>query len=282
MLLFLPARDDKRKPAVDAWYALFLGIVQGITEFLPISSSAHLILMPTILGVVDQGVSFDLATHIGTLLAVLVYFRRDIALLITEWGKSITQRQYSSANSRLAWAILWGTFPAALAGLFLLDLIDDQLRSVMVILFTTVAYGVMLGLADIFGQKVRELESLGWRDVLIVGCAQALALIPGTSRSGVTITAALILGFNRQAASRLSFLLAIPITALAAAAKIAEVAMDSSVTVDWLALLIGSVTSFLTAILAIHYFLKFLNQFGMMPYVIYRLILAVILYFYVI
>nr|WP_250154992.1 undecaprenyl-diphosphate phosphatase [Vibrio alginolyticus] len=278
----MPARDDKRKPAVDAWYALFLGIVQGITEFLPISSSAHLILMPTFLGVVDQGVSFDLATHIGTLLAVLVYFRRDIALLITEWGKSITQRQYSSANSRLAWAILWGTFPAALAGLFLLDLIDDQLRSVMVILFTTVAYGVMLGLADIFGRKVRELESLGWRDVLIVGCAQALALIPGTSRSGVTITAALILGFNRQAASRLSFLLAIPITALAAAAKIAEVAMDSSVTVDWLALLIGSVTSFLTAILAIHYFLKFLNQFGMMPYVIYRLILAVILYFYVI
>nr|WP_264301912.1 undecaprenyl-diphosphate phosphatase [Vibrio parahaemolyticus] len=278
----MPARDDKRKPAVDAWYALFLGIVQGITEFLPISSSAHLILMPTVLGVVDQGVSFDLATHIGTLLAVLVYFRRDIALLITEWGKSVTQRQYSSANSRLAWAILWGTFPAALAGLFLLDLIDDQLRSVMVILFTTVAYGVMLGLADIFGRKVRELESLGWRDVLIVGCAQALALIPGTSRSGVTITAALILGFNRQAASRLSFLLAIPITALAAAAKIAEVAMDSSVTVDWLALLIGCVTSFLTAILAIHYFLKFLNQFGMMPYVIYRLILAVILYFYVI
>jgi len=280
----LPAQDDKRKPAVDAWYALFLGIVQGITELLPISSSAHLILMPTFLGVVVQGVSFDLATHIGTLLAVLavlVYFRRDIALLITEWGKSITQRQYSSANSRLAWAILWGAFPAALAGLFLLDLIDDQLRSVMVILFTTVAYGVMLGLADIFGRKVRELESLGWRDVLIVGCAQALALIPGTSRSGVTITAALILGFNRQAASRLSFLLAIPITALAAAAKIAEVAMDSSVT-DWLALLIGSVTSFLTAILAIHYFLKFLNQFGMMPYVIYRLILAVILYFYVI
>lgn len=267
---------------MDAWYALFLGIVQGITELLPISSSAHLILMPTFLGVVDQGVSFDLATHIGTLLAVLVYFRRDIALLITEWGKSITQRQYSSANSRLAWAILWGTFPAALAGLFLLDLIDDQLRSVMVILFTTVAYGVMLGLADIFGRKVRELESLGWRDVLIVGCAQALALIPGTSRSGVTITAALILGFNRQAASRLSFLLAIPITALAAAAKIAEVAMDSSVTVDWLALLIGSLTSFLTAILAIHYFLKFLNQFGMMPYVIYRLVLAVILYFYVI
>ncbi|MBE4589078.1 undecaprenyl-diphosphate phosphatase [Vibrio navarrensis] len=267
---------------MDAWYALFLGIVQGITEFLPISSSAHLILMPTFLGVVDQGVSFDLATHIGTLLAVLVYFRRDIVLLITEWGKSIIHRQYSSAHSRLGWAILWGTFPAALAGLFLLDLIDDQLRSVMVILFTTVAYGVMLGLADIFGRKVRELESLGWRDVLIVGCAQALALIPGTSRSGVTITAALILGFNRQAASRLPFLLAIPITALAAAAKIAEVAMDSSVTVDWLALLIGSVTSFLTAILAIHYFLKFLNQFGMMPYVIYRLILAVILYFYVI
>ncbi|EGR1020607.1 undecaprenyl-diphosphate phosphatase [Vibrio fluvialis] len=267
---------------MDAWYALFLGIVQGITEFLPISSSAHLILMPTFLGVVDQGVSFDLATHIGTLLAVLVYFRRDIVLLITEWGKSIIHRQYSSAHSRLGWAILWGTFPAALAGLFLLDLIDDQLRSVMVILFTTVAYGVMLGLADIFGRKVRELESLGWRDVLIVGCAQALALIPGTSRSGITITAALILGFNRQAASRLSFLLAIPITALAATAKTAEVALESAVILDWTALAIGSVTSFVTAILAIHYFLKFLNQFGMMPYVIYRLVLAVILYFYVI
>ncbi len=150
------------------------------------------------------------------------------------------------------------------------------------IIFTTVFFGVLLGLADIFSKKTRDISTLTWKDVVVVGCAQALALIPGTSRSGATITAALMLGFERQAASRLSFLLAIPITALAAAAKIAEVAMDSSVTVYWLALLIGSVTSFLTAILAIHYFLKFLNQFGMMPYVIYRLILTVILYFYVI
>ncbi|WP_136483284.1 undecaprenyl-diphosphate phosphatase [Vibrio sp. H11] len=267
---------------MDAWYALFLGIVQGITEFLPISSSAHLILMPTLLGEADQGISFDLATHIGTLFAVLIYFRQDIILLLSEWSKSITHRQYSTSHSRLAWAILWGTFPAALAGLLLMDVIDHQLRSVEVIIFTTVFFGVLLGLADILSKKTRDISMLTWKDVVVVGCAQALALIPGTSRSGATITAALMLGVERQAASRLSFLLAIPITALAAAVKIAEVAMDSSVTVDWLALLIGSVTSFLTAILAIHYFLKFLNQFGMMPYVIYRLILAVILYFYVI
>ncbi len=262
---------------MDFIHALILGIVQGITEFLPISSSAHLILTPVFSGWEDQGVAFDLAVHIGTLLAVVIYFRRDVGVLLVDAWRSVVERQHVG-HSRLAWAVVIGTIPTGLAGLLLLDLIDTTLRSVQVIFVTTIFFGVLLGLADVFGKKQRSIDSITWKDAVLVGLAQSIALIPGTSRSGSTITAGLMLGLDRQAASRFSFLLAIPITALAASVKILEVATEQ-LPVDWTAFLIGSVTSFITAILAIHYFLKWLNQFGMWPYVIYRMILAAVIYF---
>lgn len=262
---------------MEAMHALVLGIVQGITEFLPISSSAHLILTPVFTGWRDQGVTFDLTVHIGTLLAVVIYFRRDIAVLAHDMLLSMRDRRHTG-QSRLGWAIIMGTVPAGLAGLLLLDLIDDQLRSVWVIFATTLLFGLLLGAADFFGARRRPLSALGWKDVLLIGMAQALALIPGTSRSGATITAGLLLGLTREAASRFSFLLAIPITALAATATLVE-AVQAQAAIDWPVFFVGGLTSFVTALLAIHYFLKWLNRFGMWPYVLYRLGLAAVIYY---
>lgn len=255
---------------------LCLGIIQGITEFLPISSSAHLILAPVLAGWKDQGVAFDLAVHVGTLLAVVLYFRKDVTSLIKDGVASLVQRRFIGQGVMAAYLAV-GTVPAALAGLLLLDLIDNQLRSVEVIFFTTLIFGLLLGWADWRPRQHRAIASLSWRDVLLIGLAQAVALIPGTSRSGITITAALMLGLSREAAARFSFLLAIPITVLAASAKLLEVAADDSV-VDWTGFLLGGVTSFIMALTAIHFFLKWLNRFGMWPYVIYRLGLAALIY----
>lgn len=257
-------------------HTLMLGILQGITEFLPISSSAHLILVPELLGWPDQGVAFDLATHVGTLLAVVIYFRKDVGALIYDGIQSMLQRK-TVGQSRLAWALVVGTIPTGIAGLLLLDIIDTTLRSVEIIFATTLFYGILLGWADRKGGAGRSVASIGMRDALLIGLAQALSLIPGTSRSGITMTAGLMLGLNREAASRFSFLLAIPITALAAGAKLTEVASVDA-PVDWASFLIGGIVSFITAILAIHYFLKWLSRFGMMPYVIYRIALAGLIY----
>jgi undecaprenyl-diphosphatase len=257
--------------------AIILGLIQGLTEFLPISSSAHLILVPVFTGWQDQGVAFDLAVHVGTLLAVVIYFRKDLITIVQDGLLSIARRQ-QVGQSRLAWAVVLGTIPTGLAGLALMDLVDTTLRSYAVIAITTVVFGLLLGFADLTNKGTRDLSKLRWLDVAVIGVAQALALIPGTSRSGITLTAGLLLGLNRQAAARFSFLLAIPITTLAAAAKISELA-QSDIAVDWSLFLIGGFVSFVTAILAIHYFLQWLNRFGMMPYVIYRLILGVVIYF---
>lgn len=256
---------------------LILGILQGITEFLPISSSAHLILVPVVTGWQDQGVAFDLAVHVGTLLAVVLYFRKDLLAITRDGVMSVVKRQHLG-QSRLAWAVVLGTIPTGLAGLALMDLIETTLRSVSVIVITTLVFGLLLGIADASNRAERDLNRLTWGDVAFIGLAQAISLIPGTSRSGITITAGLLLGLTREAAARFSFLLAIPITALAASLKIIELA-QSELVVDWTHFLLGGVTAFITAIIAIHFFLQWLNRFGMMPYVIYRLILGAVIYF---
>lgn len=262
---------------MDLFHTLMLGILQGITEFLPISSSAHLILTPVLTGWPDQGIAFDLAVHVGTLLAVVIYFRRDVFELTRDGITSALQRRYIG-QGKLAMCLFIGTLPAAIAGLFLLNLVDSQLRSIEIIFFTTLIFGLLLGWSDWRPNKQRQLTTLGWRDAVLVGLAQAIALIPGTSRSGITMTAGLLLGLSREASSRFSFLLAIPITALAASAKLLEVA-TADVAVDWFAFLIGGVTSFLMALTAIHFFLKWLNRFGMWPYVLYRIALSAVIYF---
>ncbi|MGJ8669309.1 MAG: undecaprenyl-diphosphate phosphatase [Oceanococcus sp.] len=260
---------------MDALQIAVLALIQGITEFLPISSSAHLILVPIFTGWKDQGIAFDLATHVGTLLAVVVYFRKDVLGLCSDSLSAFRQRQHVG-QSRLALSLCLGTIPAALVGLLLLDLIENQLRAVVVIFTTTIVFALLLGWADRHGARNRSVEQMIWRDTLIIGLAQALALVPGTSRSGVTITAGLMLGLTRQAASRFSFLLAIPITALAAASKLLALPGSDQV-VQWGALFAGGIGSFVVAWMAIHVFLKLLDRFGLWPYVVYRLLLAIVL-----
>ena len=260
---------------MDLLNIIALALLQGLTEFLPISSSAHLILLPIIANWQDQGLAFDVAVHVGTLTAVMFYFRHTLRTLTADWIKSITARQ-TQGDSKLAWAVLFGTIPVGLAGLLLGDWIETALRSPLVIATTTIVFGLLLGWADWQGQRVRSEHQLNWRDILFIGIAQAIALIPGTSRSGITITAGLMLGLTREAAARFSFLLSIPVILLAGGLKTIEL-VQSGLRVDWTALISGALFSAVTAYLCIFLFLKMLDRIGMMPFVIYRLILGALL-----
>lgn len=261
---------------MDLSQAVFLAILQGLTEFLPISSSAHLILMPRLVGWTDQGLGFDVAVHVGTLAAVVAYFWADLTKLIHAWWHSLwSGRQVP--ESRLAWGVLLGTVPVGLGGLLLHSVgADDALRSPLVIASTTIGFGLLLWWAGWVGKQQRFENSLGWGEILLIGLAQALALIPGTSRSGITLTAGLALGLTRQSAARFSFLLSIPVIALAGLLTGID-AWRGQEAVDWTALLIGTVVAGVSAYLCIHYFLKLLEKLGLMPFVLYRLGLGVVL-----
>jgi len=252
-----------------------LALLQGLTEFLPISSSAHLILLPILANWQDQGLAFDVAVHVGTLAAVIYYFRRTLRTLINDWWQSVVQRQ-RVGESHLAWAVGFGTIPVGLAGLLLGDVIETALRSPLVIAVTTILFGLLLGWADWQGKRQRQEQQIGWKDVLFIGLAQAVALIPGTSRSGITMTAGLMLGLTREAAARFSFLLSIPVILLAGGLKTRDL-VQSTLSVDWTALISGAVFSAISAYICIFLFLKMLERIGMWPFVIYRLILGAIL-----
>jgi len=262
---------------LDYLHALYLALLQGFTEFLPISSSAHLILLPKLLGWEDQGLVFDIAVHFGSLLAVVTYFRHDIILITRDWSQSVVQRK-SVGQSRLGWAVLWGTVPVGIAGLVLHDWVESSLRSNMVIASTTIGFGLLLWYADKRGRHKRTEDSLNWKDVLIIGVAQAIALIPGTSRSGITITAALMLGLTRKAAARFSFLLSIPTIILAAGYQTLKIS-QAHLPVDLLFVSIGIVASAITAYVCIHLFLAVIERIGMFPFVLYRMLLGATLIF---
>jgi undecaprenyl-diphosphatase len=261
---------------MDLFQIVALALLQGLTEFLPISSSAHLILMPIIAGWQDQGLAFDVAVHVGTLSAVVYYFRNTLTQLTKDWFRSLDKRR-EVGESRLAWAVLLGTIPVGLAGLLLGDLIEQQLRSPIVIASTTVLFGLLLGWADWRGKQQRSEQKLTIGDILFIGIAQAIALIPGTSRSGITITAGLMLGLTRAAAARFSFLLSIPVIFLAGSLKTLEL-VNSIQKTDWFALGTGVILSAFSAYLCIHLFLKLIEKIGMWPFVIYRLVLGALLF----
>ncbi len=257
-------------------HAIYLALLQGLTEFLPISSSAHLILLPRLLGWTDQGLAFDVAVHVGTLLAVLVYFREDVSRLLTAWLRSLGSRQ-ADADARLAWFVILGTIPAAVLGLLLHDVIETWLRSPLVIAAATIGFGVLLGVADWRGRQQRDEHALRIGDVVIIGLSQALALVPGTSRSGITMTAGLALGMTRSAAARFSFLLSIPLIMMAGGYETLMLVQQAA-PVDWLAILTGAGVSAVSAWLCIHFFLKLIERIGMMPFVVYRLLLGAVLF----
>lgn len=254
---------------------LVLALVQGLTEFLPVSSSAHLILVPLLTGWQDQGLAFDVALHLGSLSAVLIYFRHDILAMTQSWTRSLVTHRLDS-DARLAWAVLLGTIPVGLAGLVFDDIIEDTLRSPLYMAAGLIVFGLALGWADWKHRGQRDERQLHWRDVLLIGIAQAIALFPGTSRSGITITAALLLGFSRDAAARFSFLLSIPVIAIACGLKTAEL-IHSGGDTDWSAMAAGVIISGISAYSCIYYFLGFIKRIGMQPFVVYRVALGLVL-----
>jgi len=252
---------------------LVLALVQGLTEFLPISSSGHLILAPYLFGFKDQGLAFDVAVHLGTVIAVIGYFRRDITQITRAWFGSFAPGRAATPHSRLGWAIIIGTLPVVVAGILLKPLVEGALREPWVIALATIAFGLLLGWADLRARRRRNIDALSIGDAVLIGVSQVLALIPGTSRSGITMTAALLLGFTREAAARFSFLLAIP-TILASSAVFTIELLASDSPVDWAALSLAVLLSGIAAYVAIALFLRLIERLGMWPFVVYRLLLG--------
>lgn len=258
------------------WYHIvFLALIQGLTEFLPVSSSAHLILPAQLFDWADQGLAFDVAVHVGTLTAVVTYFWRDIWNVANGWIASLVTRR-STDDSRLGWWIIIATLPACVAGYVFESFIETHLRSMEVIAYATIGFGVLLWVSDRFFPSHFEQQDFSLKSVLFIGFAQALALIPGTSRSGITMTAARFLGFSRASAARFSFLLSIPLILAAGGLKFLEL-ISSNTEVDWSAIISGVVLSAFSAYLCIYLFLKWLNKIGFLPFMIYRLVLGVAL-----
>ncbi|MEO1167446.1 MAG: undecaprenyl-diphosphate phosphatase [Pseudomonadota bacterium] len=254
---------------------LITAIVQGVTEFLPISSSGHLILTPVFLGAEDQGPLIDVAVHVGSLLAIIVYFFRD-AWGLVRGGFSTVGIGEAPDQRRLFWWIVIGTIPAVAFGFFLQSQgYLDSFRSTDLVAVNLIAYGILLGLADRFGRQEKVYEDMSLRDAIVVGLAQALALIPGTSRSGVTMTAARFLGYKRVEAARFSFLLSIPAVAGAGVLIVPEI-MEVGGELVTEALITGTLT-FFAALATMHFLMRFLRKASMMIFVVYRVLLGIVL-----
>ncbi len=256
-------------------HAVVLGLVQGFTEFLPISSSGHLILVPWLFGWDDiESASvkkaFDVALHLGTLVAVVGYFRRDLVKYAREGVRLLWRRERPvDVDGRIAWLLVLATVPAGLIGVVFGDWIDEQLGTPVIIAVSLIAFGLLLAWADRRAGR-RELEQLGVRDAVLVGAAQALALNPGTSRSGITITAARQLGFSRDAAARLSFLMSVPVIAGAVLVKGVELVTEGVPDDLLMPMIVGIVTSGLSGWVAVWGTLRWVRTHDFTPFVIYR------------
>ena len=256
-------------------HIFFLAVIQGFTEFLPISSSAHLVLVPKFLGWADQGLAFDVAMHVGTLIAILVYFKDDIVPLLRDLFASIKTR-HVVGESTLAWAVLLGTIPVGLAGITLNGVVETYMRSPLVIAYMTIFFGIVLYVAD-RRAGAKETGHITLKIALFIGIAQAFALIPGTSRSGVTMSAAMLLGFSRVASAKFSFLLSIPVIVLAGGLKGLEL-IEAGVSVQW-SMIVGAVVfSAISAYTCIYWFMGLIARSSMIPFVIYRLMLGAVLF----
>ncbi len=260
--------------------AVVLALIQGVTEFLPVSSSGHLVLPQALLGWADQGLAFDVAVHVGSLAAVLWYFRQDVRRLLLAWGQHVSGGQLST-DGRLAWMVIVATVPAVIGGLLLNDLIEAKLRTAAVLATTTLVFGVLLGAVDYWARPTLSCRDIGLRQALFIGLAQTLALVPGTSRSGITMTAGLMLGLTRSESARFSFLLSMPIIAAAGSYKLLEL-LQQQAPVQWGLIGIGTAVSGITAYLCIHLFLGWVERIGMMPFAIYRVLLGLILFWLVV
>lgn len=274
-------------------HIVILALIQGITEFLPVSSSAHLIFPSQILGWEDQGLAFDVAVHIGTLFAVIFYYMADLVQITTHTIESAIKHRQTPL-SRIGWYIIVATIPAGFAGLVLEDYVSTVARSVHIIAYTTIGFGILLGIAsyinhqinwrtiiNIQGQRADSLRHMTLNQAVIIGFAQAIALIPGTSRSGITLTAGLFLGLRPEAAARFSFLLSIPVILASGTLETYKLITNTEANVNPIEMLTGGIIAFVVAIIVINLFMRYISKSGMALFVIYRILLgSALLYFF--
>lgn len=258
-----------------SWFeAVILGIVQGLTEFLPISSSAHLLILSQVFGWDDPGAAFTAVTQIGTEMAVIIYFRREIGAILRAWARSITNADARhDPDARMGWLVLIGTIPIAVLGVLFKDQIETIARNLWLVAFMLILFGVLLGVADALGARVKTERELTVRDGILFGLAQSLALIPGVSRSGATITAGLTMGYTRAAAARYAFLLAVPAVL---ASGLFEARKIGDETVSWGPTLLATLIAFSVGLAVIAWLMKWLTTRSYLPFVIYRVCLGLL------
>ncbi len=251
---------------------ILLALIQGLTEFLPVSSSAHLILLSSLTSFEDQGTLIDVAVHVGSLFAVIAYFRRDVLRLFAGLGHILARRQ--TADSKLLWALIIGTIPTVIVGaLVYVSGAVDGLRSPLVIGWATLIFGVLLYESDRIGMRYKTAGKLTLRGALFIGLAQVLSLVPGTSRSGITITAGRFLGYERTEAARFSMLLSIPTIGMIGVLLGIELLRSGEPVLQTSALIVMAL-SFVTAYAAIWFFMSLVNRIGLLPFAIYRVVMG--------
>ena len=259
---------------VDYLQAVVLGVIQGLTEFLPISSSAHLRILPEVFGWGDPGAAFTAVIQIGTELAVLIFFWRDIWRIAVTWVKSLFRPEYrGQLDARMGWFIILGSLPIVVLGVALKDVIESDFRSLWIIGTTLIVGGIVLGIADRVGSTEKTLKQLGLRDAVLMGIAQALALIPGVSRSGATLSMGRFLGYERATATRYAFLLAIPAVIGAGVFELKDVPNGDNL-YGWGPTILATVVSFVVGYAAIAWLLRFVSTHSFTPFVIYRIVLG--------
>jgi undecaprenyl-diphosphatase len=256
--------------------AIILGISQGLTEFLPISSTAHTLIVSRLLGWPDPGAAFTAVTQVGTELAVVIYFRNDIARILKAWFASLTNADWrSNPDAKMGWYVIIGTIPIGIAGLVFKSSIETTARNLWLVAGSLIVMGILLGLADRYAKHIKREVDLNTKNAILFGLGQALALIPGVSRSGATITAGLAMGFKRDVAARYSFLLAIPAVFASAALTAGDIASDDFV--NWPATIVATVVAFVVGYFVIAGLMKYLQTRTFLPFVIYRIGLGTLL-----
>ena len=256
--------------------AIVLGISQGLTEFLPISSTAHTLIVSKLLGWPDPGAAFTAVTQVGTELAVVIYFRQDIARILKAWLASFTKKsERANPDAKMGWYVIIGTIPIGIAGLAFKSSIETTARNLWLVAATLIVMGILLGLADRFAKHTKSEADINTKNAVLFGLGQALALIPGVSRSGATITAGLAMGFKRDVAARYSFLLAIPAVFASAALTAGDISSDSFV--NWPATIVATIVAFVVGYFVIASLMKYLQTRTFLPFVIYRIALGTLL-----
>lgn len=261
---------------MNTFQAIILGIVQGLTEFLPISSSGHLRIVPALFGWQDPGAAFTAVTQLGTIAAVIIYFFKDLWNILSTWFRSLFNAELrGTLDAKMGWYILLGTLPISLLGILFEAQIDTVARDLRLIAATLIILGIILWLADRRGSQTKDLQHLTLRDGLIFGFAQALALIPGVSRSGATITAGRFLGFDRTSAARYSFLLSVPAVLASGLFKLGDISAGDGPSLG--ATLIATLLAFVSGYASIAWLLRYVSRNSYAPFVVYRIGLGVVL-----